>query len=63
MTAPWPADVTKWVHIGLIIAGSLAMAVPVIQTVASLVTRSWRPNDLGALSRDAARALTGRPSH
>jgi HAAS domain-containing protein len=60
--AQWPAEVTTWVHRGLMIAGVLAIVVTVIQTIVSLVTRTWNRGDLGSLIQNSVRGLPGGPN-
>jgi len=40
-TAGWPSSVSRWIDIGLIVAGVIAVVQAVVETVAGFVARSW----------------------
>jgi hypothetical protein len=56
--AGWPADVTRWIHTGLVIVAVLAAAKLIIDLVVGISTRSWRTPDLNRLIQTVADGLT-----
>ena len=56
--AAWPATVSRWVDIGLVVAAVITVAYAVIETAAGFATRSWVMADMGRLIRTATDDLT-----
>jgi len=56
--AAWPAGVSRWVDIGLVVTAVITVAYAVIETAAGFATRSWVMADMGRLIRTATDDLT-----
>jgi len=60
--AGWPDSVGRWVNLGLIVTGVIALSQAVVETVAGFVARSWVTPDWNQMIQAAVKGLTIRGS-
>jgi hypothetical protein len=60
--AGWPDGVTRWVNLGLLVTGVIALAQTVVETVAGFVARSWVTPDWNQMIQTAVNGVTVRGS-